>query len=122
MSKNETDRATTEEACEGSTFQSFLAEDGIAEKVNEIALARVSEWQESQHDATLYENTSLTDEDEAFFSRMPPEIFAELSRRAELAKSSAGIAVHEFRRLVERERMELKAAALQGDSLGSPDV
>lgn len=121
MSKSETDRVATEEANVGSTFQSFLVEEGIAEEVNEIALGRVREWRNSQPNAIQTEDTPLTNDEEAFFSRMPPEILAELRRRAEHAKSSSGIPVHEFRRLVERERMERKAAALQINTSESPD-
>ncbi|OWV91405.1 hypothetical protein ATY78_15160 [Rhizobium sp. R635] len=121
MSKNETDRVATEDANVGSTSQSFLVEEGIAEEVNEITLGRVREWRNSQRNAIQTEDTPLTDDEEAFFSHMPPEFLAELRRRSELAKSSSGIPVHEFRRLVKRERMERKAAALQINTSENPD-
>lgn len=92
----------------GSTFQNFLEDAGIAEEVNAIASQRLGEWREPQINAAQIEDTPLTEEDEAFFNRMPQEFFDELQRRAELAKSSPGIPVDEFR----RRRLERRAAAL----------
>lgn len=43
-------------------------------------------------------HTEIDDEDAEFFSRMPPEFFEELERRAKLAMSQPGIPIAESRR------------------------
>lgn len=117
MTKKEDEIATPMAETVGSTFQSILQDEGIAEEFNEKALQRVSECRESKVNAGQSDDTPLTEEEEAFFSRMPPEFFDELHRRAELAKSSPGIPIDEFR----RRRSERRGAALHAKPPASPE-